>query len=480
VVEQLAIDYPNRFAPVSMHVNGDAWAVPWGQARIDGFYGLAGLVPTFMVDALWNCQPSDYFYYVEQQLAQPTDTTLELTGRQVGGSTWDITARVCLEGGGARQMRIYTAATLDNPPDLPSYSTNILMQDVYENDTNVPGGGCKDVTSRITFDSTSMAYASDIVIVAWAQKPATNAPTDVYQAGIMRWPFPAGSDLTTIEVTPANATMTIGEELEFTATGKDQSGAVVELENPTWSLGQSGSGSGSFDPASGSDTTTFTATTAGTRLVVCQDGEVTGGTLVTINDAPRLTTIEIDPASMTVAVDGEIMFTATGKDQYDEDFPLDDPAWSVSGAGDGDFEPATGTSTTFSASYPGVCVVSCTQGEVEGTAEVEITGDEPALALIELNPASAQIRVGGEIEITATGSDQYGRAFALVDPAWRVEGDGDGYFDPTSGSATTFTASAVGTTRVICSEDGVEGEITIEIASAGLPAPRRVKGRVTP
>ena len=59
--------------------------IPWGQNRLDVFYGVAGATPTFMVDALWNCQPSDYRYYVEQQLAQPTDVTLELSGSQVGG-----------------------------------------------------------------------------------------------------------------------------------------------------------------------------------------------------------------------------------------------------------------------------------------------------------------------------------------------------------------------------------------------------------
>jgi plastocyanin len=302
----------------------------------------------------------------------------------------------------------------------------------------------------------------------------------VYQAGIMRWPFPAGSALTTIEVTPGDATMIVGEELEFTATGRDQSGAIVALENPTWSLGQSGSGSGSFDPTSGSATTTFTATTAGTRLVVCSDGDVTGGALVTITDPPQLTTIEIDPASITVAVDGQVMFTAAGKDQYGEDFALIEPVWSVSGAGDGSFEPTTGNETTFTASFPGDAVVTCSQGDVSGTAEVGITGDDPRLATIELSPTSARIRVGDEIEFTAIGSDQYGRAFSLTDPAWRVEGDGDGSLDPATGTTATFTASTAGSVQVICSEDGVEGAATVEISNAGLPAPRRVRGRVAP
>lgn len=481
MVEQLAADYPDRFAPVTMHVNDDGYDLPWGQSRLDAFYGIPGVVPTFMVDALWNCQSADYRYYVEQQLYQPTDVTLELTANPVGGSTWDVTARVCLVGGSARPIRVFTAATLDNHPSLPRHTTNVLMQNVTESDINPSANGCENVTSRITFDSLSMSQTSDIVVIAWAQMPTTSAPTTVYQAGIMRWPFPAGSHLTTIDVAPANETVAIGEQIVYTAIGKDESGQPYPLENPTWSLGDVGSGGGTFDPGVGSATTTFTATTAGSRQVFCKEGGVTGGAIVTVTETPHLASIEIDPSAVTVGVDGQVALLATGKDQFGTDFPLTDPEWSVSGAGDGTFDPATGATTTFTASYPGSAVVTCAQGDVSGIAEVEITGDDPHLATIELSPATAQTRVGDELDFAAAGSDQYGRVFELVDPTWRIEGDGDGHFDPLSGStATTFTATAMGTAQVICADNGIEGTATIEIASRGLPAPRKAKGRVAP
>jgi plastocyanin len=377
-------------------------------------------------------------------------------------------------------VRIFIAPTLDHHPDLQSYSTNLLMQQVSETDITLSSAGCEDVTSRIKFDPVSMANTSNIVIIAWAQMPAASAPTTVFQAGIMRWPFPAGSQLTTIEVSPTDVSMAVGEHIEFTAVGKDQSGAVIPLENPMWSLGGSGSGGGTFDPGSGSDTTTFTATTPGSRQVFCEESGVSGAALVTITDTAELAAIEIDPASISVDVNGEVVFSATGRDQYGEAFPLDEPAWSVSGDGDGHFEPGTGVSTTFAASYPGACTISCAQGGVTGTAELVVTGDNPRLAAIALSPASAQVRVGGTIDFTATGSDQYGRAWTLADPVWRVEGDGDGAFDPASGSTTTFTAGAAGNAEIICAEVGVEGTAEVAISAAGLPAPRRAGRRVTP
>jgi hypothetical protein len=432
-----------------------------------------------MVDATWNADLADYRFYVEQQMAIPTDMTLELSGEPVSGSTWDVTARVCKEGGGNRTVRVYTAATLDEHPDLPQYTTNLLMQKVDEVDVNIPGNGCENITTRITFDPVSMANSSDIVIVAWAQQPATGGPTTVYQAGIMRWPFPSGSQLTTIVVSPAEVDLAVGGSVEFTAVGKDQSGADFPLQNPTWSLG-TGSGGGSFDPLSGA-TTTFTATMAGTRQILCSEGGVTGGALVHISDAPRLASIEIDPAETTVAVDGQVAYSATGKDQYGDDYPLADPAWSVSGDGDGVFDPTNGTATTFTATYPGSATVTCTEGDVSATAVLVIEGDAPRVASIAISPESAQLRVGDEIGFTATATDQYGRTIELADPAWRIEGDGGGVFDPMSGAAaTTFTATTEGSGQILCSEDGVEGAASVEIESEGLPAPRRSSGRVMP
>jgi hypothetical protein len=377
-------------------------------------------------------------------------------------------------------VRVFIAATLDNHPGLPRHSVHVLMQNARESNISLSAGGCRDVTTRISLDPQSAASPSDVVIIAWAQKPDASAPTTVYQAGIMRWPFPAGSRLTTIEVSPTDATLAVGDEVEFTATGKDQSGQPFPLDNPTWSLGSTGAGGGTLDPPTGS-TTTFTATTAGVRQVFCRDGSVSGAALVHITEAPYLAAIVIDPASAEVAVDGQIAFSATGEDQYGESFPLTDPVWSVSGAGDGAFDPATGATTTFTASYPGSSVVTCSEGDVSATAEVEVTGDDPRLATITVSPATAQIRVGAELELTAAGSDQYGRAWELADPVWHIEGDGDGTFDPAAGSPTTnFTATAAGSAQVICSEDGVEGAVALEIAPAGLPAPRRPGGRVSP
>jgi plastocyanin len=479
VVEQLAASYPDRFAAVTMHVNGDGYDTPWGQNRLDFFYLLGSAVPTFMVDGFWNCPIGDYQLCVQQQLATPTDVTIELSGDQVQGDLWTVNAHVCLEGGGSRPVRVRVAPTLENHPELPTYTTHLLMQDVLSTDVVLPGSGCEMVTTSVKFDPLSWANQSDIVIVAWAEAPATCGPATVYQAAVMRWPFPAGSQLAVIEVTPTEVELAPGESVQLTATGRDQSGAVYPLDDPTWSLG-AGNGTGSLDPTSGA-TTTFTATGAGTRQILCRDGDVVGAAIAVITDAPVLTAITIDPASAEVDVGGQVAFGASGLDQYGEPFPLDEPTWSVSGTGDGSFDPAAGAATTFTATVPGSSIVSCTQGDVVGAASVEILGDSAELAAITVNPASAQLRVGDEVVFTAEGVDQYGRPHELEDPSWRLDGTAAGSFDPASGAATTtFTATGEGSGAVICTSGGIEGAAEVTIGPAGLPAPRKPGRRVTP
>jgi hypothetical protein len=90
------------------------------------------------------------------------------------------------------------------------------------------------------------------------------------------------------------------------------------------------------------------------------------------------------------------------------------------------------------------------------------------------------LRIGDELELTADGIDQYGRAVELTDATWRAEGDGDGVVDPTDGAATIFTATAAGSAQLICTADGVDGTASVEITGAAPPAPRRPTRRVAP
>jgi hypothetical protein len=482
VVSDLINQHSGQFAVITYHY-ADAFNVPWGDERLDTFYSLGGATPTMMFDGWLNCPSRNLSDCLNQQLAVAADTTIEPAASQVSGPTWDVTAEICVDSGApSRTMRIYTAPALNDHPNPPDYSRNLLMQAPGVEDVTLAGGNCQTVTTRITFDSESWSNQNNIVVVIWAQEPNSSGPATAFQAATMPWPFPQATELTSIVISPQTAEISVGESQGFTAVGKDQFGADFPLSNPEWSM--TGDGEGTLDPTSGSTTTEFSATQPGTVQITCSEGSVSGtATLVIAGDPPALSEIVVAPATAEMVVGQHKIFVATGHDQYGNDIGFEDPQWQAQGDGSGSFDPPSGSSTPqFIAETPGDVQIICSVGDISGHASVVITGDPPQLTEMTVNPDSATVPLGSDVIFTATGIDQYGDPYTPDNAQWSVSGDGFGTFDPSTGSATvTFTATTAGECTVTAQQDGLSASATVDITEvSGLPKPRRVKARHTP
>ncbi len=189
VVSTLITNYPD-FVVVEYHCN-DAYATQWGNARGDFYDIWATGLPWFAYDGLWDAWPiNNYEPALQQRLVEPTDVTLELSGVEMAADTWEFTAEVCVEAGGAgKDMRIYMVQALDKYPASPTYSRNTFRQAASTEDVTVAAGECVDVVRTFIFDGTSMAQPEDIVVMAWAQQPLPGIPAEVHQAAQIKWPF---------------------------------------------------------------------------------------------------------------------------------------------------------------------------------------------------------------------------------------------------------------------------------------------------
>ena len=184
------MNYPS-FVVVEYHVS-DAYAMPWGNARGADFYDIwSSSVPWFAYDGLFDARPfEEYEIKLQQRLAVPTDVTLELSGSELAADTWEFTAEVCVEEGGAgRDIRIYMVQALDKYPPEYSHSRNTFQQAASTEDVTVPAGQCTEVTRTFTFDALSMVRPEDILVIAWAQQPFDAYPAEVHQAAQIKWPF---------------------------------------------------------------------------------------------------------------------------------------------------------------------------------------------------------------------------------------------------------------------------------------------------
>lgn len=189
------MDNYQDFVVVEYHVQDPPYSLPWCDTR-GAFYNIWGDgIPWFAYDGLFDAWPiSSYESKLQQRLAVATDVTLALTGVEQGADTWQFSAEVCVEAGGAgKDMRIYMVQVLDNWPVTPSvtYSRNTFRQEAATEDVTVAAGECAVVFRSFTFDATIMAQQEDIKVAAWAQEPLGGIPATVHQAAIIAWPFAA-------------------------------------------------------------------------------------------------------------------------------------------------------------------------------------------------------------------------------------------------------------------------------------------------
>jgi hypothetical protein len=171
-----------------------------------------------------------------------------------------------------------------------------------------------------------------------------------------------------LSVAPTSAAVTVGNTQSFTATGRDQYGAVIAAP-VNWTV----TGGGSIDASSG----VFTATTTGGPFTVTAtsttDATISGTAAITVAPAtapPVLTSLSVAPTSATVTVGNTQSFTATGRDQYGAVIaaPVN---WTVTGGG------IINGSGVFTASTAGgpftVRATSTANGSITATAGVTVT-----------------------------------------------------------------------------------------------------------
>jgi Ca2+-binding RTX toxin-like protein len=264
--------------------------------------------------------------------------------------------------------------------------------------------------------------------------------------------------LTTIEVTPINPSINVGQSLEFTASGKDQNGNPFPLSDPQWQ-GDTWHGTISVNLADPTKCT-FTATATGDSYIMCWEGPPRqgphGSTDITITQGSeqQLDSVVVSPANVNLEVGGQQLFSAVG---YDLDGnPMDPPItpmWST----DGGTIAQDGTYTAPDTEGDYDVTAGVTGSTNTGTANVHVTVSDQQLDSVVVSPANVNLEVGGQQLFSAVGYDLDGNPMdPPITPMWSTDGgtiaqdgsytapDTEGDYEVTvsvSGSTVTCTAS---------------------------------------
>lgn len=180
-----------------------------------------------------------------------------------------------------------------------------------------------------------------------------------------------------------------GEEVTFAATGIDQYGATMALDDVTWESTDGGSitEDGVFTGTKNTNVVTITATSGGTSAT----------TKLRVGPAPVLTSIAVTPGFGRVVTGQDQQFTASGRDQYGEPIDAGSISWAFSG------NSAVDSAGILSAGGVGTGYVTATAGTVSGSAVVAVTAAHSDIA--RGKPATSSSSWGGNTAGHAVDGD---------------------------------------------------------------------------
>ena len=259
--------------------------------------------------------------------------------------------------------------------------------------------------------------------------------------------------LATIVVAPNPQTLAVNGTQQFTATGRDFSGAPVSI-SPVWSVVAGGgaiTGSGMF--TAGTTPGTFTTTVKATL-----DGISSTATVIVI--AGPLASITLTPNPATLGVGATQQFSAVGKDAAGNVVPLS-PSWSVV-AGGGTISGA-GMFTAGTAVGTFANTVQVRSAGITATATVNVTAGP--LATIDVTPTPMTLGAGLSGQFAAVGRDASGNIVAIT-PTWSVVAGGGSI--SALGMFTAGTTTGTFSNTVRATSGSVSGAATVIVTAGPL------------
>ncbi len=259
-----------------------------------------------------------------------------------------------------------------------------------------------------------------------------------------------------IQVTPANPNLTVGQTQQFTATGTYSDGSTKSLTSSANWL------SSNTSVATISTSGLATAVAAGTSTITATFGTVSGTTTLTVPTA-TLVSIAVTPPTASVAPpNGTQQFTATGT--YSDNSTKDLTAtatWSTSNAA-----VATVTGGLATGLAPGTATITAALSGITGSATLTVTN--PIVSIV-VTPANPSIPVAITLQFTATAKFFDNTTADITSTAtWTSSNPSVATVSdqiPTKGQARSI---APGTTTIQASSGGVNGSTTLTVTNATL------------
>jgi uncharacterized protein YjdB len=258
---------------------------------------------------------------------------------------------------------------------------------------NYSDGSSRDLTALVTWNSSSTSTATiDLngLLTGVAAGSSTISATlgSVSKSTTITITVPT---ISSISVTPVGLTLGIGINQQYTATATYSDGSSQDLASGvTWS-------SSSTSVATINNSGLATTVAAGATTITATVGSLSDTSSLTVVPA-HLTSIDVSPATPSIAVGTTQQFTAVGNFDDGSTQLLPSVTWSSS-AGAVSAIDASGLATAVGT---GITTITATSGSISGTANLTVTA--ATLVSLAVTPANSTMAIGTSKQFTATGT----------------------------------------------------------------------------
>ncbi len=177
---------------------------------------------------------------------------------------------------------------------------------------------------------------------------------------------------------------------------------------------------------------------------------------------PVVVSVDVAPASASVAVGGTVQLTATAKNAEGEPLSGYTATW-VTDAPQVATVSAAGLVTGVGA---GPATITATIEGKSGTASVAVTANTMPVASVEVTPASASVPVGGAVQLTATPKDAAGQTLTGRPITWGTNASGIATVSATG----LVTGVSQGPATITATSEGQSGTASVSVTAGGQSA----------
>src|SRR6266516_1475390 len=254
----------------------------------------------------------------------------------------------------------------------------------------------------------------------------------------------SSTPVASVAVSPASATLIVGATQQLTATPLDANGNPLSGRTISWTT--SALGVATVD-ANG----LVTGVATGSATITATSEGKSGTSAITVQ--VPVASVSVSPTAATILVGGTQQLTAT---------PLDADGNPLSGRTVTWVSSNTAVATVSASGLvtgvaPGSATITATSEGKSGTAT--ITVNPPPVATVTVSPASASIRVGSTVQLTATLKDANGNVLTGRTVTWTSSNTKAA----TVNASGLVTALATGSATITATSEGKSGTSIIKV-----------------